>query len=370
MCICSHLKYIYITYKLKMHIPQLHGKFTKPGGGFWNIGSLLMLSCLVFICGASADDLLELSCTTNAHCAQFELSNVSRSHCEESRCICTTWNSSLEHVDCQPRDHKLSNIIGGPCPCSQSHAECDSDKQQCYCAPNYIPSEDRRRCLPRSVPLDAHCESDRQCQEMNPFAFCQTGQHRCLCRQEFENHNGKCLHRLATNCTADKDCGNCGSAFCMLGLKKCVCSPNFVQNQKMNKCVPGAAFGATCERSAVCQLLLGAGGQCRENRCGCRVQYYAKKRPETDLTNDLSAEERIMCQPIVAYGSYCRNDSDCQQELLTPSPMRCKMGECHCNNNYKTLDNVECVMISEAIDVAVSRWTWILAILPLVNAYH
>lgn len=152
---------------------------------------ILILSYIFYALNTiSAEDLLELSCLTDEQCMQFE-----GGKCLDSRCICTArGDSSEERVDCQPKDEKRNNIVGGPCPCTLPHAECDVQTQQCYCAAEYLPSEDRRRCLPVKVPLDGSCEMARQCQSMDTFADCQTK--RCTCQENFVLYEGNCLALL------------------------------------------------------------------------------------------------------------------------------------------------------------------------------
>lgn len=155
---------------------------------------LMIILCYSLLNVASSDVLLELGCITDDQCKQFE-----RSRCRDSHCFCTA-NDEEKRVPCKPKDRKLSNIIGGPCTqehaCSQEHAECDANTQLCYCAAGFIPSEDRRRCMPQMVPLAGRCELTRQCQTADKSALCQKSQQSCLCMEHFEAHNGRCLATL------------------------------------------------------------------------------------------------------------------------------------------------------------------------------
>lgn len=144
----------------------------------------LLVLLLVFTPPPSrSEELLELACITDAQCSQFE-----RGHCVAMECICTARDSD-ERVACRPHEEKLTNIIGGPCPCPQPDAECIKD--QCACLKDYVPSADRRRCLPEAVRNGGKCEFSRQCQLTDKFSTCFEG--RCVCRSNFELHEGRCL---------------------------------------------------------------------------------------------------------------------------------------------------------------------------------
>lgn len=151
--------------------------------------TLILLCIFCSLKTISAEDLLELSCITDVQCLMFE-----GGKCIDSRCICTSRGESTERVDCRPKDEKKTNIVGGPCPCTLPYTECDVMTQQCFCAANYMPSADRRRCLPLKVPLDGSCEMARQCQSMETFSDCQMN--RCICQDNFKPYEGNCLAQL------------------------------------------------------------------------------------------------------------------------------------------------------------------------------
>ncbi|KAH8266572.1 hypothetical protein KR018_010544 [Drosophila ironensis] len=298
-----------------------------------------------------AEELLELACSSDEQCAQLE-----RGKCLENVCACLARDSAGERVPCTPVEQKLTNIVGGPCPCAQPHAECDKRRDQCICSQGHVPSEDRRRCLPEAVPLAGTCELSRQCQLADRFSICHQPERRCICRPEFERHQGRCLAVLQSSCQEDKDCGTCGASLCLPKIHKCGCSPKYVHNRNMTKCTEGLGFNDTCEHSAPCQLKLGAAGQCLDHQCSCRPHYYPKRvthhtseevalsAGESELEEDHSGEV-IICDPIVAYGAYCRNDADCrmqpfqQTDPTAPHPMVCQWGECRCSEDYQLLDN-------------------------------
>lgn len=156
------------------------------------LGIIILFTFGLFLTATSADELLELSCNTDAQCLKYE-----QGRCRDGHCLCTE-PKSKKTVICKPKDKKLSNIIGGPCTedhvCAQEHAVCDTKWEQCYCADGYMPSVEHRRCLPRMVALNGTCEQSSQCQMADKFAVCQASS--CLCKSKFEQHMGKCLALL------------------------------------------------------------------------------------------------------------------------------------------------------------------------------
>lgn len=90
----------------------------------------ILLLLAGFLATGRAEDLLELSCSSDAQCAQFE-----RGRCVDMACICTARGSG-ERVPCTPLEErlKLTNIIGGACPCPMPNAICHTRWQQCHCS--------------------------------------------------------------------------------------------------------------------------------------------------------------------------------------------------------------------------------------------
>ncbi|KAH8344951.1 hypothetical protein KR067_012956 [Drosophila pandora] len=296
------------------------------------------------------EDLLELACTSDQQCVQFD-----RGRCLDNNCFCLARGSGVR-VPCSPLEQKLTNIIGGPCPCSQRYSECDSRRDQCICSQGYVPSEDRRRCLLEVVPLAGKCEFSRQCQLADRFSLCQPQEGKCFCRDNFEEHQGNCLAVLQSSCQVDKDCNNCGASICLPNLKKCGCSENFVHNRNLTMCIAGTAFGEKCEHSPPCQVKLGAGGQCLDHRCSCRATHYPRRinhipsHTEHDQEEEQQTGETLICDATISFGAYCRNDGDCRMQPITqsnppaPSAMTCQWGECQCSENHRLQDN-QCVYV-------------------------
>ncbi|KAH8373176.1 hypothetical protein KR009_000107 [Drosophila setifemur] len=301
------------------------------------------------------EPLLELACSSDAQCTQFD-----RGHCVDSSCFCTARGSG-ERVDCSPRELKLTNIIGGPCPCAQPNAECDARRDQCVCSLRHVPSEDRRRCVPEVVPLDGKCEFSRQCQLEDRFSFCNSVKNRCICRTNFEEHKGRCLAVLEASCKVNTDCGSCAASLCFPQLKKCGCAEAYVHNRNMTKCITGAALGDVCDHSPQCQVTLGAAGQCQDHRCACRPTHYPKRVAHI-IPNQVHEEEEeephpreeVICEPVILYGAYCRHDGDCRMQHLRESsppalnPMVCLWGECRCSEHHRLQEN-QCLYVESGV---------------------
>ncbi|XP_020803997.1 cell death abnormality protein 1 [Drosophila serrata] len=318
-----------------------------------NLMNWLLLPLLAFAAPSRAEELLELSCITDAQCAQFE-----RGHCVDMACICTARDSN-ERMACRPHEEKLTNIIGGPCPCPQPNAECDARRDQCICHTGYVPSADRRRCLPEAVRHGGECELPRQCQLADKFSTCLKG--RCVCRSDFELHEGRCLAVLQSNCLLNTDCGTCGASLCLPKLKKCACAENYVHNRNLTKCISGLAFafGSSCDHNAPCQVNLGSSAQCLDHRCTCRPTHYPQRvanvvSKESDIDeNIISHKDRISCEPIVAFGAYCRHNGDCRMKHMEqdnqPVAMVCQWGECGCSETHRLQDNQCILMVSTGV---------------------
>ncbi|KAI8033398.1 multiple epidermal growth factor-like domains protein 6 [Drosophila gunungcola] len=290
-----------------------------------------------------AEDLLELSCSSDAQCSQFE-----RGRCLDMVCICTARGAG-ERVTCSPLEKKLTNIIGGPCPCPMPHADCHPRWDQCLCSAGHVPSGDRRRCLPEAVAPGGECEFQRQCQLADRFSSCSGGQ--CICTSQFELHEGRCLAVLQSICGVDKDCGSCGASLCLTKVKKCGCAAGYVHNHNMTKCVTGSGYGASCEHSAQCKVKLGGDAKCLDHQCGCRPSHYPRRVANAVAKEEEPEEERITCEPIVPFGALCLHDGQCRMQSLleetngtAPAPMVCKWGECSCSESHRLEDN-KCIRV-------------------------
>ncbi|XP_017852179.1 protein draper isoform X2 [Drosophila busckii] len=288
---------------------------------------------------AMSTDLIDFTCRTDKECESYE-----NAKCLNLSCSCTARGSN-EPIECKPKDEKLTNIIGGPCPCSQPHSVCNMAQQLCYCTDGHVPSKDKRRCISEWVSLDMHCETMRQCQLADTFSACQATQHRCLCKENFEQHLGKCRAVLDISCNTDADCKGNDYSLCLQSVKKCACDVGYVQDRNMTACAPGAVYGASCSQNAQCHVHLGAGSMCLENSCACRAKHYhSEKQLPLRPTNSSS------CEPLVPYGGYCRRYEDCQlhhmdQQLKAnhTTNMQCRLGECACQDGYVAVGNEVCV---------------------------
>ncbi|XP_060663858.1 multiple epidermal growth factor-like domains protein 10 [Drosophila nasuta] len=291
---------------------------------------ILLFGCSWLPNAALANDLLELGCHNDTDCQQYE-----HAKCHNSHCQCTASAEGNEQVTCKPKELKYSNIIGGACTkehtCTQPYTVCEHSTEQCYCGEHYMPSDDKRRCIPRAVALDDACELTMQCQAKDRAAVCHPSQKSCMCKEHFDKHEQRCVALLDVSCRNDTVCSAL-DAICLTKLEKCACIAGHVHNPNMTMCLPGVAYGDNCTTNAQCKLTLGNGAACTNNTCLCSPKHYTK----------ISSENDTICAADVAYGGYCRRQEDCE-ESAEPLQLQCKWGECMCRDNYQVVDNAHCV---------------------------
>lgn len=89
--------------------------------------------------------LLNLDCAISSDCIQFQIPGAPNVTCLESQCSCQNINHDV--IPCRPRESKVSNIIGGKCPCSIDNSECNEEEDVCYCLENYTALPGKRSCV-------------------------------------------------------------------------------------------------------------------------------------------------------------------------------------------------------------------------------
>lgn len=108
---------------------------------FRGIFFVLMLSVI----HAGGQNLLRLDCASSTDCIQFQVAGNPNVTCVDGECSCL--NSSHDRVDCKPRENKISNIIGGKCPCTIENSECNEEENVCYCILNFTAIQGKRACV-------------------------------------------------------------------------------------------------------------------------------------------------------------------------------------------------------------------------------
>lgn len=128
----------HFTYSNKMP----HLQFADlPGTMFSGIFFVLMLS----VFSGRGQDLLNLDCASSIDCVQFQSSSSPNVTCIDSKCSCLDIN--FQKIDCKPRENKISNIVGGKCPCSIDNSECNEEEGICYCLQNFTAINGKRTCV-------------------------------------------------------------------------------------------------------------------------------------------------------------------------------------------------------------------------------
>lgn len=108
---------------------------------FVGIFFVLMLSVIY----GGGQNLLQLDCTSSSDCVQFQLIGNPNVTCVDNQCNCLDRNH--DQVDCKPRENKISNIIGGNCPCTIENSECNEEEDVCYCLQNFTAILGKRTCV-------------------------------------------------------------------------------------------------------------------------------------------------------------------------------------------------------------------------------
>uniref|UniRef100_A0A1A9W6B2 EB domain-containing protein n=1 Tax=Glossina brevipalpis TaxID=37001 RepID=A0A1A9W6B2_9MUSC len=310
---------------------------------FWNLFIVLLA---IVPNKVLSNELLELSCKDDMECKQFQHDGV-QPKCIEGHCQCTT--NAAEHIKCKPMKSKLSNIIGGNCPCTQLNAECYEDR--CYCAIDFTPSTDKRRCLKKTAFLGDSCELDLQCQKTDYNAICPPDMKHCVCMEQFVNDNKQCLSTIGSKfkCKTTVECikqfGN--NSQCHTILQKCICSEGFVTAINNSVCLSASTYLKNCEENSQCIVTMGPGSKCIDGVCECDGKYY----PEEINKNDTL---QTVCTGEVELGQYCRLEQDCYNRYLNGSEqtMDCVYGECSCKFGFYSINNGICMRSSSASELS------------------
>lgn len=301
---------------------------------FWHLLIVLPIITPNNVLAISSNELLELSCNDDMQCKQFQQDGI-KPKCMDGHCQCI--NSADEHVKCKPMNNKLSNIIGGNCPCNQPNAECYQNR--CYCAIDFIPSSDKRRCLKRTAFLGDSCELDAQCQNGDYNAICPSTLRRCSCMEQFANHEQQCLSKISDKfkCTTTAQCLNefGSNSQCDSVIQRCLCSDGFVTALNNSMCLTVSKYLADCEETSQCINTMGPGAKCTDRVCQCDVEYY----PEV-INNTKTGTTKTVCTREAELGQYCRVAKDCSDSERT---MDCVYGECCCKFGFYSINDGICM---------------------------
>ncbi|KAG4080744.1 hypothetical protein HA402_005924 [Bradysia odoriphaga] len=281
---------------------------------------ILSLQCLIFVSGSIHENVIDTECHHDGDCKVFVKMNQNVT-CLNHQCVCR--DSDFKTIACLPEKLGLANVIGGKCPCTTIQwSSCMNGF--CMCKTGYIPSEDKRSCIPTNLPIGSRCENDAQCSKEIPFSKC--ANNTCSCEKKFIFHNGTC-HSLIDmkKCTNDTECPN---SICV--QQQCYCKPGYVAAFDETACLPTADYNGNCSESVQCQHELGLRAVCEQGKCVCDENW------STILINVANGTKKI-CEKRIAVGQECEYDTDCFQSHFngTEQSMQCFLKECQCAPDYE-----------------------------------
>lgn len=305
------------------------------------------VTILLPVARSSEEDLIDLDCTTDENCTTFE-NPFTNTTCVNGSCQCvSTDNGDLKQ--CLPTHNIYSNKVGGTCPCNSENSYCNETTQMCICKEGFMPSQERKKCISKAVPLNGTCEVDEQCIMHDPFSHCDDAFANCTCQQHFVNFQDTCHSVIETgpsavnetmNCEHDEDCANrTANTGCHQG--KCVCLKGFVANAERNSCLPVVQYEGNCTESNQCIAQLGVGSVCSEGHCLCSEQFFAFPDHAHDNATGMDTVATA-CKRKIAYGSSCNENKDCYQFHRGPHEqnLECFITECVCKPTHGEKDGL------------------------------
>ncbi|XP_055379464.1 protein draper [Condylostylus longicornis] len=284
-------------------------------------------------------DLVDFSCKTTSDCSEFAKA-FQNTTCINQECKC--YNQNFEEVRCEPPPESFyNNIIGGGCPCTQQNSECNTKTQICYCEKGYQATQDKRRCIKKSVLLGEACEDDSQCIYQEKFSECSLKEKKCMCQKDFIEFNKGCISvvNLEEHCESNDQC-NKKTNHSICALKKCACNTDYVANLEKTKCLPGVGHDGICSEDNQCKLVLGVGSICDSGLCSCDIKH---KLLETKSKTD--GKVHYTCEKEIRYGDYCYEHTDCYtfKDNSGEQSMECFHGECACRPDFTLKNGTFCV---------------------------
>ncbi|KAL5291659.1 hypothetical protein ACFFRR_010832 [Megaselia abdita] len=314
-----------------------------------------VLSFGVFIV-IGQDLLLNLDCSSSVDCIQFQIPGSPNVTCLDSNCSCLDINH--QQVPCKPRENKISNIIGGKCPCHIDNSECNEEEDICYCMENFTAIHGKRACVKETLNLGEICDNDSQCLKNNKYSECfgeNGGAKMCRCQKHFVEHENSCISAVGLNetCESTEQCNN-HTAHSKCWNKRCICEDTHVTSKDILRCLEGSGYEDPCTEDSQCIHLLGPGALCYAGVCNCDHRHFISA----------SDKEHKLCELRIELGQYCREHNHCYQYHLNSNEqtMECYHSKCHCRKGFfHTKNNWECVGDS-AVDIKASAFVITIAL--------
>ncbi|XP_050319291.1 cell death abnormality protein 1 [Bactrocera neohumeralis] len=304
------------------------------------------------------EEIMEVACAEDEHCHYYETENVTSS-CVHGLCHCYNNQTNVD-VTCEPNILHTNNIIGGNCPCKFPHAECHQADYLCYCEDDYVPTIDRRRCIPKQVPLGEPCETDEQCLFSTVFSHCDGSTKTCSCDAGFLRNDSICLSqtKLRAKCDDRMRCSQHGPhKICFPEVGECVCEQGYVSANTSEECLPGRKLHEDCQDASQCYAFMGPGATCEKGKCQCRVEYSIVTRKTKENRYSIALEK--ICTPLAEVGQYCTLNEHCHNgpEDEDEQLMECDHGECACRFGFK--NQVPCSSTASSVNVK-NNLLWII----------
>ncbi|XP_058067146.1 multiple epidermal growth factor-like domains protein 10 [Anopheles bellator] len=306
---------------------------------------IAILLLLVALNLGSSSDIVDLTCESDQDCVPFRSATVS-STCLEHQCRCTDLQQESNATECRPVVNRVSNQIGGQCPCQIANSFCNEQTQRCVCQEGFLPSRVEKKCVPKSVPLGGECEDGGQCSAHDHFAHCDPTKQVCQCQEHFVMYEHAChsiiaVANLTKPCETNDDCNpnNGSTTVCQDG--QCLCGQDFVADASNSSCLPIAAHDQPCTDSNQCIATLGVGSVCYQGRCACDTNHF---QFPLHISNSTTGKQtlRNVCERKIVHGDSCNDDQNCYQFHLGPheQSMECFMNACVCINGYTERNSV------------------------------
>ncbi|XP_017485317.1 PREDICTED: multiple epidermal growth factor-like domains protein 10 [Rhagoletis zephyria] len=304
---------------------------------------------------------MEVSCIDDDQCVYYEAEDIN-SICLNGICHCHNNKTNMKTF-CKPKTLRRNNIIGGNCPCKIPDAKCNLLENICYCIEDYVPTKDRRRCIPKEVPLGEICATDEQCLASSIFSHCANNTNRCTCNDDFQRKGTTCLAKtapkvLGLKCTVENNCTEHGShKICLQDIDECVCEQGYVRANDSKDCLPGKRIGENCVVTQQCNIKMGPGAVCEDGKCRCEEEYAVVKKQ-----SDASPKE-LICERLVQIGQYCSHHGHCHNGHLIEKEqlLQCEHGECVCRFGNKNQEPCSTSMANRVMAYNICSWLMLAA---------
>uniref|UniRef100_A0A182QQS2 EB domain-containing protein n=1 Tax=Anopheles farauti TaxID=69004 RepID=A0A182QQS2_9DIPT len=301
---------------------------------------------LIIFCAAkfaASSDIVHLECDSDHDCEAFRSASVN-STCVEEHCRCTDLTHGGNATECKPLVNRVSNQIGGQCPCQVANSFCHEQTRRCICKDGFLPSRKEKMCVHKSVQLGGECEDIEQCSNHDHFAECDNQV--CQCREHFVVYEGACRAIVAVAnlskpaCETNGDCAN-GTANSVCHDGQCICDVRYVVDATNSSCLAVAELEQPCIDSNQCIATLGVGSICYQQKCVCDSNHFQFPRHVTNATTGQQSVQNV-CERKIVHGDSCNDDQNCYQFHLGPheQSMECFMNACVCLSGYAEKNNV------------------------------